>query len=90
MANLYGLILAAQEDLITKHCFGDCGKISMGGALMTEDLGPLLVCCEEACPYLKAQLDESIGTSQMTGEPIFIRAIQSRTTAHGGAQGEQA
>jgi hypothetical protein len=76
MANLYGLILGAQEDLITKHCFGDCGKVSMGGALMTEDLGPLLVCCEEACPYLKAQLDESIGTSQMTGEPIFIRAIQ--------------
>lgn len=89
MANLYGLVLAAQEDLITKHCFGDCGQISLGGALMTEDLGPLLVCGEEVCPYLKGQLDEPIGTSMMTGEPIFIRGIQDerRASADQGGNG---
>ena len=77
MANLYGLLLAVQEELITEHCFGDCGQISMGGALMTADLGPLLVCTEEVCPYLKGQLKEPIGNSQMTGEPVFIRSIQA-------------
>ncbi len=73
---LYGLLLAHQEDLITKHCFGDCGQVSIGGALMTEQFGPLLMCAQEACPYLKGQMDESIGNSQMTGEPIYIRAFQ--------------
>ncbi|WP_409266871.1 hypothetical protein [Massilia sp. BHUDP2] len=81
MANLYGLVLSVQEALITRHCFGDCGQVSLGGALMTEDLGPLFVCGEEVCPYLKGQTDEPIGTSQMTGEPIFIRAIRDERAA---------
>jgi hypothetical protein len=76
MSNLYGLVALAQEELITKHCFGDCGKISIGGAVMTNEAGPLWICCEEVCPHLKKQSDEPIGMSQMTGEPIFLRSIQ--------------
>lgn len=73
---LYGLVHVAQEDLITKHCFGDCGKISIGGCVMTDEVGPLWICCEETCPHLKKQMDEPFGTSEMTGESIYLRSIQ--------------
>jgi hypothetical protein len=76
MTKLYALVLAVQEDLITAHCFGDCGKISIGGALIDPDIGALMVCCEEVCPHLKKQMDEPFGTSNMTGEDIYLRSIQ--------------
>lgn len=76
MNNLYGLVHVAQEELITKHCFGDCGKVSLGGVVMTEEVGPLWICCEEVCPHLKKQTEEPFGMSGMTGEPIFLRSIR--------------
>ena len=74
--DLYGLLVtySEQEPLITKHCFGDCGKISMGGAIIT-DFGALMICCQKECPYEKGTTDDPIGVSEMTGEPVYLRAL---------------
>ena len=76
MARLFGLCEAAQPDLIKKHCFGDCGKISAAGAIDTQAFGMLWVCCQEVCPFLRAQTDKPIGTSNWTGEEVFLRSIK--------------
>jgi hypothetical protein len=74
---IYGLVAMAQEALITAHCFGDCGQISIGGALIDDQIGPLWLCDVQACPHLKKQMDEPFGTSDLTdGEPIYLRSIQ--------------
>jgi hypothetical protein len=74
--DLYGLLIThpEQEPLINKHCFGDCGKISMGGGIIT-DFGALFVCTHKDCPYEKGVTDEPMGWSEMTGEPVFVRAL---------------
>lgn len=76
MAKLYGLLVQApkQEPLVTAHCFGDCGKISMGGGIATE-AGMMMMCCHDDCPHVGIEMDESIGNSAMTGEPIYLRAL---------------
>ena len=77
MAKLYGLLVQAptQEKPVQDHCFGDCGRISMGGAIMT-GAGPMMMCCHDDCQFLgEEQIDEAIGTSAMTGETIYLRAL---------------
>lgn len=80
MGKLYGLLVKAplQEQPVTDHCFGDCGRISMGGAIMT-GAGPMMMCCHDDCPHLGEQTDEPIGNSAMTGEPIYLRALTPNT-----------
>ncbi len=77
MGKLYGLLVQAplQEKPVQDHCFGDCGRISMGGAIMT-GAGAMMMCCHDECPHLGEQTDEPIGTSAMTGEPIYLRALE--------------
>lgn len=77
---VYGLLIMemSQKPLIEKHCFGDCGKASMAGAIMDEHLGGLMVCCEEVCPWLKKQMDgEPYGTTMSFGRPheVYLRTI---------------
>lgn len=82
MTKLYGLLVEAplQEAAVMKHCFGDCGRISMFGAIMTP-AGAMMMCCHDGCPHLGEQTDEPIGTSQMTGEPSYLRALKPVATA---------
>ncbi len=77
MGKLYGLLVQAplQEKPVQDHCFGDCGRISMGGAIMT-GAGARMMCCHDECPHLGEQTDAPIGTSAMTGEPIYLRALE--------------
>lgn len=77
---LYGLVTASKEQwaLIQAHCFGDCGKISMG--TMESPVGPLLICGHEPCPYLKKQLDEPCGESAATGEPVYLRSLEKKAS----------
>lgn len=66
-----------QKQPIDDHCFGDCGKISMGGVIDTgpEVAGPCWVCTQESCPYEKGTVGP-VGTSEATGDTIYIRALQ--------------
>ena len=63
-----------QKPLIEAHCFGDCGKISLGH--MESEYGPMLICTHEDCPHLDEQTDEPIGESSMEGLPVFVRKLK--------------
>lgn len=78
MGKLYGLLVQApnQEKPVNDHCFGDCGKISMGGGIMTQ-AGMMMMCCHDDCPHVGIEMDEPIGTSAMTGEEIYLRALKT-------------
>jgi hypothetical protein len=89
---VYGLIAfeKTQKPLIEKHCFGDCGKVSMAGAINDELCGPLWVCCEEACPWLLKQMDEPYGTTMSFGQPheVFLRTLTDTPAGVGGLDGD--
>ena len=74
---IYGLVIGIpeQKEIISKHCFGTCGKI-ICGAIMSDSCGELAVCRtpKEQCPCLDKQMDESIGEVQ--GEPIYLRKLK--------------
>lgn len=79
---VYGLMVLekSQKPLIEKHCFGDCGKISMAGAIHDHKLGGLMVCCEDACPWLLKQMDKAgdpYGTTMSFGRPhaVYLRTL---------------
>jgi hypothetical protein len=77
---VYGLIAMekTQKPLIEKHCFGDCGKVSMAGAINDDLVGPLWVCCEEKCPWLLKQMEgEPYGTTMSFGRPheVYLRTL---------------
>jgi hypothetical protein len=76
---VYGLLIMekSQKPLIEKHCFGDCGKVSMAGAIHDDMLGGLMVCCEEACPWLLKQTDEPYGNTMSFGHPheVYLRTL---------------
>jgi hypothetical protein len=76
---VFGLIAfeKSQKPLIEKHCFGDCGKVSAAGAIVDDMLGPLWVCCETVCPWLRKQMDEPFGMTNSFGRPheVYIRTL---------------
>ena len=76
---VFGLLTlhAEQGPLVTKHCFGDCGKVSMAGVIDDDLTGGLMVCCETACPWLKGEMSEPYGTTMFFGKPhaVYIRAL---------------
>jgi hypothetical protein len=77
---VYGVLVLekSQKPLIEKHCFGDCGKISMGGVIVDDMLGGLAVCCEETCPWLLKQMEgEPYGTTMSFGRPhqVYLRTL---------------
>lgn len=85
---VYGLMVLekSQKPLIEKHCFGDCGKISMAGVINDDMLGGLMVCCEEMCPWLLKQMDkagEPYGTTMSFGRPheVFLRTLTDTPAA---------
>lgn len=85
---VFGLLAfhKAQKPLIDKHCFGDCGKVSVAGVIEDAELGGLWVCCETVCPWLDKQMDEPYGTTMSFGRPheVYLRMI---TDTPGGQHG---
>lgn len=77
---IFGLLVAnpGQAPLIQKHCFGDCGKISIAGAINDPVTGGLAVCCETVCPWLKGEMDTPYGKTMSFGKEheVFLRALQ--------------
>ena len=86
---VYGLLALdkIQGPLITKHCYGDCGKVSMAGIIADDLTGGLIVCCEEVCPWLARQMDEPYGNTMSFGRPheVFLRALTDTPNATEGA-----
>lgn len=76
---VYGLtpLAKGQKPLIDKHCFGDCGRVSMAGAINDEQLGPMWVCCEASCPWLLYESAKPVGTTMSFGREhrVFVRLL---------------
>ncbi len=76
---VFGLLIfdKLQKPLIEKHCFGDCGKVSMGGVIEDANVGGLMVCCEAVCPWLAKQTDVPYGTTMSFGRPheVYLRVL---------------
>lgn len=77
---VFGLAVLHREQgiLINKHCFGDCGKISMGGVINDPATGGLMVCCETFCPWMKAEMSSPYGTTMSFGQvhEVYLRTLQ--------------
>lgn len=56
---VWGIAVMAptQEAAVKAHCLGDCGKISVGGAINDPMTGGLFVCCETTCPHVEKEFD---------------------------------
>lgn len=79
MKEVFGVAYLAptQKVAVQSHCFGDCGKISMAGVIMDDQVGGLFVCCEETCPYQQEEL-RGYGQTMSFGEPhtIHLRILR--------------
>lgn len=74
---IYALVfnIRRQREMIQAHCFGDCGKMSMGGAIDIHTLGLCVVCCQAECPHLHDQAGP-FGESELTGDKVFVRILK--------------
>lgn len=70
------MMISSQKEPLDKYCFGSCGKISMGGAIEIDEVGPCWVCTEKDCPHEKGHTD-ILGSSGITGEPVCIRGLKA-------------
>lgn len=71
-------VMAPKQEAAAKaHCFGDCGKISMAGAINDEMTGGLFVCCQPTCPY-EAEVLENYGETMSFGRPhtVHLRLLE--------------
>jgi hypothetical protein len=76
-------VMAPTQEAPSKaHCFGDCGKISMAGAIQDPILGGLFVCCEATCPHMEKEF-EGYGETMSFGKPhtVTLRILKSATAA---------
>lgn len=60
-----------QKEAAQKHCFGDCGKISMAGAIADEVTGGLFVCCQPTCPH-EDTVVPNYGETMSFGRPHIV------------------
>jgi hypothetical protein len=65
---------STQKEPLQKHCFGDCGKISMGMSVTCGEYGPCFVCTQEVCPYEKGSVGPC-GEADATGDTIYMRIL---------------
>jgi hypothetical protein len=70
-----------QKDAAQAHCFGDCGKISMAGAINDDLTGGLFVCCEPTCPYEDTVI-ENYGSTMSFGRHhiVHLRLLKGGTS----------
>lgn len=84
---IFGLLVLhpGQAPLIQKHCFGDCGKISIAGAINDPATGGLMVCCEPVCPWVKGEMDKPYGKTMSFGREheVYLRALTDTPAAVG-------
>jgi len=69
---IFGVIPSVQQELITKFCFGTCGKITIG-AITIPEVGGAFPCNEESCPHEEAH-SPAIGV--VDGKEICLRKLK--------------
>lgn len=71
------MLAPLQKPQADKHCFGDCGKISMAGAISDDLTGGLFVCSERVCPY-EAGTIPNYGKTMSFGKPhtVHLRLLK--------------
>lgn len=62
------------DQAMKDKCFGSCGKVSLGGFIEIDLLGPCWVCAESKCPHMVKE-SEILGTSGITGDAVKIRIM---------------
>ena len=76
---VWGIAVMAptQRQAAEKHCFGDCRKISMAGAIKDDRTGGLFVCCQPTCPY-EAHVMPNYGSTMGFGKPhtVHLRLLK--------------
>ncbi|TJY57432.1 hypothetical protein E4T66_18670 [Sinimarinibacterium sp. CAU 1509] len=76
---IWGVAVMApkQKNAADKHCFGDCGKISMGGVIADDMTGGLFVCCERVCPY-EVETIQNYGSTMSFDRPhtVHLRLLR--------------
>lgn len=81
---IWGIALLAptQKAAVEAHCFGDCGKISMSGAINDPLTGGLFVCCEPKCPYVDREFP-NYGTAMSFGRlhEVTLRLLKAEGSA---------
>lgn len=78
-----------QKAAADAHCFGDCGKISMAGAIADPMTGGLFVCCEATCPHMAEELDgygETMSFGQRHTVSLRLLKPEGIAAATGGQQ----
>jgi hypothetical protein len=68
---IYAVSARAQELLVEKHCFGDCGKILVG-AIVHNMIGKMYTCREDICPHIDRELD----FFELDGEKLILRKLK--------------
>ncbi len=74
MSKLFAVVLRLQEPEISARCYGkDCGRGIL--AVMTDDdLGALVPCAQDVCPYLEKQTDEPLWKDGR-GNDVYLRRL---------------
>jgi len=62
------------KDLITKHCFKECGKISVGG-ITALDM-PCFLCKQEDCLYEEKRMKVEGDIECMENDNVWIRKLK--------------
>lgn len=69
----WGIAAAAptQQRAAEKHCFGDCGKISIAAAIADEETGGMFACFQATCPH-EQQTIRCYGSTVLSGTPHLL------------------
>lgn len=77
----WGIAAAAptQQRAAETHCFGDCGKISIGTAIADEETGGMFPCFQATCPY-EQQTFRCYGSTVLGGVPhlLHLRVLRQQ------------
>lgn len=77
----WGIAAAAptQQRAAESHCFGDCGKISIGTVIADEETGGMFPCFETSCPHEQQTL-RCYGSTVLGGVPhlLHLRVLRAQ------------
>jgi hypothetical protein len=77
----WGIAAAAptQQSAAEAHCFGDCGKISVGTCIADAETGGMFACFEKTCPH-EQQTFRCYGSTVLDGVPhlLHLRVLRKQ------------
>lgn len=71
---IYAVSPLAQKVEVDKHCFGDCGKILVGGIEVAG--APFFPCRTNPCPYEEKTMEFGTVLFELGTEQIFVRKLK--------------